>query len=186
MTAIEKDTVASVHYTGTFPDSDEEFDSSRGGDPLMFLVGHGGMIPGFEREMMGASVGDKRSFTLEPEDAYGHPSDQLVQEVPREMFPEEMEINLGMMLMSDAGPFRIVAVTDKTVRCDFNSPMAGKTLHFEVEVMDVRAATKDELSHGHAHGPGGHHHHHEHDHGEGGGDCCGEGEKDCCGDECNC
>tara|TARA_B100000745_G_scaffold106805_1_gene68322 strand:+ start:347 stop:874 length:528 start_codon:yes stop_codon:yes gene_type:complete len=174
MTAIEQDTVASVHYTGTFPDSGEEFDSSRGGEPLTFLVGHKGMIPGFEREVMGAGVGDTRSFTLEPEDAYGMPSEENVAEVPRVQFPEEMPLELGMMLMSDGGPFRIVAITDDTVRCDFNNPMAGKTLHFEVEVMDVRAATPDELAHGHAHGPGGHHHHHE-----------PEAEKDDdCGDDC--
>lgn len=156
MTKIEKDTVASVHYTGTFPDSGEEFDSSKGGEPLTFLVGHGGMIPGFERELMGASPGENISFTLEPEDAYGMPSDALIQEVPREMFPEDMPIDLGMMLMSDAGPFRIVAITDNTVRCDFNPPMAGKTLHFEVEVMEVRAATDEEVAHGHVHGPDGH------------------------------
>lgn len=175
MTEIAQDTVASVHYTGTLPDSGEEFDSSRGAEPLTFLVGHKGMIPGFERELMGAGVGDTRSFTLEPEDAYGMPSDEMIQEVPREMFPEEMPVDLGMTLMSDAGPFRIVAITDDTVRCDFNSPMAGKTLHFEVEVMDVRAATPDELEHGHAHGPGGHHHHHETEDEKG--DDCGD---DCC------
>ena len=163
MTTVENDTVASVHYTGTFPDSGEEFDTSRNGDPLTFLVGHKGIIPGFEREMLGASVGESRTFTLEPEDAYGHPSDELIQDVPREMFPAEMPIDLGMMLMSDAGPLRIVAITDSTVRCDFNNPMAGKTLHFDVEVMEVRAATEDELAHGHVHGPGGHHHHHEHE-----------------------
>ena len=161
MTKIAENTVARVHYTGTFPDSGDEFDSSRDGDPLTFLVGHKGMIPGFEREIMGASTGDTRSFTLEPDDAYGHPSDERIQEVPRGVFPEEMPLELGMMLMSDAGPLRIVAITETTVRCDFNNPMAGKTLHFEVEVMDVRAATPDELAHGHAHGPGGHHHHHE-------------------------
>ena len=176
MTTIEQDTVASVHYTGTFPDSGEEFDSSREGDPITFLVGHKGMIPGFEREVMGAEVGDTRSFTLEPEDAYGVPSDEMVQEVPRDMFPEEMPLDLGMMLMSDAGPFRIVAITEDTVRCDFNHPMAGKTLHFEIEVMDVRAATDEELAHGHVHGPGGHHHHPE-----------PEGEKsDGCGDDDCC
>ncbi len=158
MTAVNKDTVARVHYTGTFPDSGEMFDTSREGEPLTFLVGHKGMIPGFEREIMGAEVGDTRTFTLEPEDAYGHPTDELVQEVPREMFPKEMPLDLGMMLMSDAGPFRIVAITDETVRCDFNNPMAGKTLHFEVEIMEVRDATEDELAHGHAHGPGGHEH----------------------------
>jgi len=171
MTSVENDTVASVHYTGTFPDSGEEFDTSRNGDPLTFLVGHKGMIPGFEREMLGAAVGESREFTLEPEDAYGHPSDELIQEVPREMFPAEMPLDLGMMLMSDAGPLRIVAITESTVRCDFNNPMAGKTLHFEVEVMEVRAATEDELAHGHVHGPGGHHHH-EPEAGAEKGDCC--------------
>ena len=135
------------------------------------------MIPGFERELMGAKSGDSRTFTLEPDDAYGMPSDELVQEVPREMFPEDMPLDLGMMLMSDGGPFRIVAITEKTVRCDFNNPMAGKTLHFEVEVMDVRAATEDELSHGHAHGPGGHHHHDDHDDSEAKDENCGD---DCC------
>ena len=175
MTTIAENMVASVHYTGTFPDSGEEFDSSRNGDPLTFLVGHKGMIPGFERELMGATTGDTCSFTLEPEDAYGHPSDELIQEVAREMFPADMPLDLGMMLMSDAGPLRIVAITESTVRCDFNNPMAGKTLHFEVEVMDVRAATPDELAHGHAHGPGGHHHHEpesEKDDGCGNDGCC--------------
>ena len=69
MTTIEKDTVASVHYTGTFPDSGDQFDTSREGDPITFLVGHKGMIPGFERELIGAKVGENRSFTLEPADA---------------------------------------------------------------------------------------------------------------------
>ena len=179
MTTIEDNTVASVHYTGTFPDSGEEFDSSRNGEPLTFLVGHRGMIPGFEREMKGATVGDTRSFTLEPEDAYGHPTEELIQEVPREMFPEDMPIDLGMMLMSDAGPLRIVAITDSTVRCDFNNPMAGKSLHFEVEVMEVRAATEDEIAHGHVHGPGGHHHH-EHEQSHDGPEKGGCGNDGCC------
>ncbi len=68
---LEQDTVASVHYTGTHPDSGEVFDTSEGRDPLMFLVGHGQMIPGFEEEMIGAEVGERREFTLEPDRAYG-------------------------------------------------------------------------------------------------------------------
>jgi FKBP-type peptidyl-prolyl cis-trans isomerase SlyD len=155
LTTIDVNTVATVHYTGTFPDSGEMFDTSRQGDPLTFLVGHRQMIPGFEREIMGAKTGESRSFTLEPEDAYGHPSDALVQEVPRSMFPEGMPIDLGMMLMSDAGPFRIVAITDSTIKCDFNPPMSGKILHFDVEVVGVRAADESEIAHGHVHGPGG-------------------------------
>ena len=155
MTKIDENTVATVHYTGTFPDSGEMFDTSRQGEPLTFLVGHRQMIPGFEREIMGAEAGETRSFTLEPEDAYGHPSDALIQEVPRSMFPADMPIDLGMMLMSDAGPFRIIAITDTNIKCDFNPPMAGKILHFDVEVVGVRPADESEIAHGHVHGPGG-------------------------------
>ena len=174
METIEKDAVASVHYTGTFPDNGEIFDSSREGDPLAFLVGHSNMIPGFENEMMGAKVGDSRSFTLEPADAYGEQTDEKIVEMPREQFPEDVPLELGMMLMSDIGPFRIIAVTDASVRCDFNHPMAGKSLSFEVEVMEIRAATGEEIAHGHAHGPGGahHHHHEEKEDGCGDDDCC--------------
>ena len=84
---VEKDMVASVHYTGTFPEDGEEFDSSKGSEPLSFLVGHKQMIPGFEREMMGATVGEKRTFTLPPEDAYGQPSDENVVELAKEILP---------------------------------------------------------------------------------------------------
>ena len=71
MTTVEKDVVARVHYTGTLPESGEVFDSSEGRDPLTFLVGHKQMIPGFEEELMGAKKGERRTFTLEPERAYG-------------------------------------------------------------------------------------------------------------------
>ena len=134
---VEKDMVASVHYTGTFPEDGEEFDSSKGSEPLSFLVGHKQMIPGFEREMMGATVGEKRTFTLPPEDAYGQPSDENVVELAKEQFGEITPTE-GMMLMSDAGPFRVVGVNEETVKVDFNHPMAGRTLKFEVEVMDLR------------------------------------------------
>ena len=154
---VEKDMVASVHYTGTFPEDGEEFDSSKGSEPLSFLVGHKQMIPGFEREMMGATVGEKRTFTLPPEDAYGQPSDENVVELAKEQFGEITPTE-GMMLMSDVGPFRVVGVNEETVKVDFNHPMAGRTLNFEVEVMELRKASSEELLHGHAHGPGGYQH----------------------------
>ncbi len=171
---IDKDTVALVHYTGTFPEDGETFDSSRGGDPLAFLVGHGNMIPGFEREMMGAAVGDTREFTLMAEDAYGEEQDDRQVDVPREQFPQEIPLELGMQLMSDAGPFRVIGITDDIVKCDFNHPLAGRALKFEVEVMDVREASEEEISHGHAHGPGGHHHEQKQEEKGGCGDpnCC--------------
>ena len=157
MTTIEKDAVASVHYTGTLPESGEVFDSSEGRDPLTFLVGHKQMIPGFEEELMGAKKGERRTFTLEPERAYGEKIAEAVQQIPTEMFGD-ITPEPGMTLMSDVGPFNVVSVEGETVTVDFNHKLAGETLQFSVEVVDVRAATEEELAHGHAHGPGGHHH----------------------------
>jgi FKBP-type peptidyl-prolyl cis-trans isomerase SlyD len=163
MTAvIDKDMVAAVHYTGTFPDG-EVFDSSKDRDPLVFLVGHNQMIPGFEEEMMGAAVGEKREFTLTPDRAYGEKDDGAIQQVPRDQFPPEMPLEVGVMgaAQTEQGqqmPFTITDISDDIVTVDFNHQMAGKTLRFSVEVIDVRAAVAEEISHGHVHGPGGHHH----------------------------
>ena len=157
MTKVEKDAVASVHYTGTLPESGEVFDSSEGRDPLTFLVGHKQMIPGFEDELMGAEIGERRTFTLEPERAYGERIPEAIQQIPSEMFGE-ITPEPGMTLMSDVGPFNVVSVEGDTVTVDFNHKLAGETLQFSVEVVDVRAATEEEIAHGHAHGPGGHNH----------------------------
>ncbi|CAI8277150.1 MAG: FKBP-type peptidyl-prolyl cis-trans isomerase SlyD [Euryarchaeota archaeon UBA443] len=157
MPTIEKDAVASVHYTGTLPESGEVFDSSEGRDPLTFLVGHKQMIPGFEEELMGAEKGERRTFTLEPERAYGPKIAEAIQQIPSEMFGE-ITPEPGMTLMSDVGPFNVVSVDGDTVTVDFNHKLAGETLQFSVEVVDVRAASEEELAHGHAHGPGDNEH----------------------------
>lgn len=154
---LAENTVASVHYTGILPESGEIFDTSEGRDPLTFLVGHKQMIPGFEDEMMGAKVGERRTFTLEPERAYGPRMEDAVQQIEREQFGD-IDPEVGMMLMSDIGPFTVTAVADDLVTVDFNHKLAGETLEFSVEVVEVRPATEEELAHGHAHGPGGHHH----------------------------
>ncbi|MGB1364882.1 MAG: FKBP-type peptidyl-prolyl cis-trans isomerase [Candidatus Poseidoniaceae archaeon] len=154
MTKVEKDAVASVHYTGTLPGSGEVFDSSEGRDPLTFLVGHKQMIPGFEEELMGAEKGERRTFTLEPERAYGEKIPEAVQQIPSGMFGD-ITPEPGMTLMSDVGPFNVVSVEGDTVTVDFNHKLAGETLEFSVEVVDVRPATDEEMAHGHAHGPGG-------------------------------
>ena len=85
---VKENMVASVHYTGTLPDSGEVFDSSEGREPLSFLVGHKQMIPGFEEEIMGAKVGEKKEFTLSSERAYGDRDDEAVMEIPREQFAQ--------------------------------------------------------------------------------------------------
>tara|TARA_B100002051_G_scaffold228916_1_gene225714 strand:- start:222 stop:710 length:489 start_codon:yes stop_codon:yes gene_type:complete len=155
---IKQDTVASVHYTGSFLDG-EIFDSSEGKDPLNFLVGYGNMISGFEQEMLGAKVGELREFTLTPDRAYGQRNEDAIQKIERSNFPEGMDIEVGMVVgaHSDQGPiqFTIMDIDGDLVVADFNHQMAGKTLRFEVEVVEVRPASDEELAHGHVHGPGG-------------------------------
>jgi len=162
VSVVEQDSVVSVIYTGTFSDSGDVFDTNIGSEPLVFLVGHGNMIEGFEQEMLGAAIGESRQFTLTPERAYGNRDDDAVQPIPKSQFPEGMELEAGMVLgaQSEQGPiqFSVVEVGEDTVTVDFNHQMAGHTLHFSVEVVDIREATSDELAHGHAHGPGHHHH----------------------------
>ena len=154
MTKIENNTVARVHYTGTLPDSGEVFDSSEGREPLTFLVGHKQMIPGFERELMGAKVGDKVEFTLSAEDAYGEHNPGGVQKAPIAMFGD-ITPEVGMTLLADGMPFRVTEVGESEITVDLNHPLAGKSLTFSVEVVEVRPADESEILHGHAHGPGG-------------------------------
>ncbi len=154
MGEVENNKVVSVHYKGTLPDTGEVFDSSEGRDPLLFLVGHKNMIPGFERELLGSNVGDKVEFTLSAEDAYGERDPDAVQEISKDMFGD-IAPEVGMTLMSDVGPFQVTEVGESTVVVDFNHMLAGKSLKFNVEVLEVRDATEEEISHGHAHGVGG-------------------------------
>ena len=163
---VKENMVASVHYTGTLPDSGEVFDSSEGREPLSFLVGHKQMIPGFEEEIMGAKVGERREFTLTSDRAYGDRDNEAVMEIPRDQFKqleEEATLEVGMQLVAQMphgpSPFTITSLTDETVTADFNHALAGQSLTFSVEVVELREASEEELSHGHAHGPDGHHDH---------------------------
>ena len=155
---VEVNKVVSVHYTGSYTDG-EVFDTSEGREPLLFLVGHGQMISGFEQEMLGAEIGEKREFTLTPEKAYGMRDEVAIQKVPKSQFPDDMQLVPGMVLgaQSDRGPvqFSVVSIDGDEVTVDFNHQMAGMTLRFSVEVVGIREPTRDELAHGHAHGVGG-------------------------------
>ena len=155
---VEVNKVVSVHYSGSYTDG-EVFDSSEGREPLLFLVGHGQMVSGFEQEMLGAEIGENREFTLTPEKAYGMRDESAIQKVPKSQFPDDMQLVPGMVLgaQSDRGPvqFSVVSIDDDEVTVDFNHQMAGMTLRFSVEVIGIREATREELAHGHAHGLGG-------------------------------
>ena len=157
---IAHHTVASFNYRLT-DDSGELIDGSEG-EPLTYIHGTHSIIPGLEQALEGKRSGDALQVRLPPELAYGERDEDLVQEVPREALPAEAEIEVGVQFQaqSDEGQhiLTVVGVDGDTVRLDANHPLAGKTLHFEVQVVAVRAATPDELKHGHVHGPGGHHH----------------------------
>ena len=161
MSIIANDTVVQFNYTLTNSDGDV-LDKSNG-EPLAYLHGHHNIISGLESKMEGKSVGDKFTVTVAPEDAYGEELSEAVQEVPRANFQGVENIEAGMQFQSQSDDGHVMLVTVKDVNDDIvvvdgNHPLAGVTLTFDVEVVDVRKATADEIAHGHAHGAGGHHH----------------------------
>jgi len=159
--SIVQDQVVSIHYTLT-DDAGEIIDSSRGGDPLMYLHGHGALIPGLEHALTGKSAGDRLTLSIAPADGYGEYDRALVQQVPRRTLKGIADVKVGMRLQAQTArgprPVTVTHLSGDLVTLDGNHPLAGKNLHFEVEVAAVRAATAEELAHGHVHGPGGHHH----------------------------
>ena len=157
---ITKDAVASIQYSLKNA-SGELLDQSAPGDPMPYLHGAQNIIPGLESELEGKGAGDKVQAVIPPEAAYGVRNDQLVMEVPRTQLPEG-ELKVGMQFqVQHSGGVGVVTLTKlglETVTMDGNHPLAGVTLHFHIDVVDVREATSEELDHGHVHGPGGHQH----------------------------
>lgn len=157
---IAKNTVVSIHYT-LRDDQGNVLDSSEGKDPLLYIQGIGNLIPGMEEGLEGKLKGDKLDIKVTPEKGYGTRNDSLIQKVPRTAFGDQ-EVRPGMQFQAQtSNGAQIVTITEvglESVTVDGNHPLAGVGLNFAVEVMDVRQATEDEISHGHVHGPGGHHH----------------------------
>jgi FKBP-type peptidyl-prolyl cis-trans isomerase SlyD len=159
--SIAQNSVVTIHYT-LKDDAGEVIDSSREGDPIAYLHGHGNLVPGLERELEGKNTGDKVNVSVTPDQGYGEYDKNLVQQVPRRAFQGIGKVTVGMRLHAQTpqGP-RAVTVTrivGDMVTIDANHPLAGKNLNFDVEITNVREATEEELSHGHVHGEGGHHH----------------------------
>lgn len=152
----------SVHYTLT-DESGEILDTSKGGGPLVYLHGYGNMIPGLEKALEGVAVGFKSKVTVPPTEAYGEINPAAIFEAPLKHFPDDMKLTPGVKVQADGehGPvtLTVVRLTDTGVILDANHPLAGKTLHFDVEVTEIRPATSEELEHGHVHSGDGHHHH---------------------------
>lgn len=161
---IEKHRVVSIDYELT--DSDGQvIDSSSGSEPLAYLHGVGGIIPGLESALEGKTSGEQLKVSIEPADAYGERQDELQQVVTRDQFGENAELEVGMRFRvprEQGGELvvTIVDLNDENVTVDGNHPLAGETLHFDVTVRDVREATEEEIEHGHAHHPDGSHESH--------------------------
>lgn len=139
-------------------------DSSEGQEPLGYLHGANNIVPGLEKQLEGKEKGDKIAAVVEPAEGYGERDERGVQKVGRDQFPDDAPLEVGMQFMAqnedgNQFPFWVTDVDNGgEVTIDMNHPLAGETLHFDVEIVDVRDATSEERAHGHVHGPGGHHH----------------------------
>ena len=158
---IEKDKVVSFHFKIT--EDDELLENSREGEPMLYMHGRHSLVGGLESALVGKKAGESFSVTLEPKDAYGIPLDSSRQRISIKHITTKGKLRLGMVVdINTTNGLRqatVIKVGRYNVDIDTNHPMAGKTLTFEIEVLDVRDAENEELSHGHAHGAGGHHHH---------------------------
>jgi peptidylprolyl isomerase len=138
---VENGKYISVEYTGTLG-SGEVFDSSVGRQPMEVLMGSGQLIPGFESQLMGMALNEKKMFTVTAEDAYGQKSDDLMQSVPRSEVPPDMDIQIGMVVgfITPDGhrvPARVVNLDENNLTMDLNHPLAGEALTFEIEVVGI-------------------------------------------------
>ncbi len=166
---ITKNKVVSLSYILKRDNAQGEIiEETRAGDPLVFLYGIGQMLPKFEEHLSTLKTGDDFEFTLSSDDAYGEMDQDAIIDLDKSIFMVDGKIDDEMLAIGNVIPMRddqghmlqgiVVNVTNESVRMDFNHPMAGNTLHFTGNVIDVREATAEEISHGHAHGAGGHHH----------------------------
>jgi len=153
-----KDKVISLDYTLTV--DGKQVESSRdNGEPLWVLLGHGQLIPGLERALEDHAAGDSLQVDIDPADGYGERQEGQIQRVPKKYFQQAAKLKPGMttvLALKEGGQRAVVVhkVGMSTVDVDLNHPMAGKTLHFDVTINEVRDGTEDEIKHGHAHPPG--------------------------------
>jgi FKBP-type peptidyl-prolyl cis-trans isomerase SlyD len=160
--AIGANKVVSVNYILS-DDEGNLIQRTNVDEPFVYLSGNNQILPRLEQAIDSMIIGGKKNIELKSPDAYGEYDDNAVQHVKRQEFPEGTNLEEGMEFMASTPdgkpvPFVIKEVLDDDITIDFNHPLAGKNLNFDIELIDVRDATKEELEHGHIHGPGGHHH----------------------------
>jgi len=157
---IERDKIVTFHYSLT--DAEGTFtEASEGKDPIVYLHGYGNIVPGLENEMRGKQAGVTFKAKIAPEHAYGMRDETAVQRVPIKHLirPGKLEIGKAVAVNTNTGPRRglLLKIGHFNVDIDLNHPLAGKTLVFDIRVIEVRDATPEEIAHRHVHGPGGHH-----------------------------
>ena len=158
---IEKDRVVRFHYTVAEVGQEPIESSKDRGEPLAILIGHNNIIPGLEKAMMDKEAGESISVDVPSAEAYGERRDGLTQRVPKKHFgTTKVAAGQQVVLQTNFGPraVTVVKVGMSVVDVDLNHPMAGKDLHFDVEIVEVREASEEEIAHGHVHGEGGHQH----------------------------
>lgn len=160
---IAEKCVVTMHYTLT-SDEGDTIDSSIGAEPLTFLHGVGMLIPGLENQILGQEKGFKSKIKVDPKTGYGERSEEAMFSVPKSGFQseggEELIIGMQVQVETEGGPALAIvsSIEGDDVKLDMNHPLAGMNLNFDVEIIEVREATQEELDHGHVHGPGGHQH----------------------------
>lgn len=162
----EKNSVVSFHYSvrdAADAGAEPLDDSHQRGEPMQALLGHGQLVPGVEKALMGREAGEKFELDIAPVDAYGEYQEGLLQRVPKKYFQNAQKLKPGMttVLQTRDGGQRLVTVHKvgmTSIDVDHNHPLAGKTLHFAIEMTEVREAAPEELQHGHAHPGDGHTH----------------------------
>ncbi|MFC4638495.1 FKBP-type peptidyl-prolyl cis-trans isomerase [Deinococcus hohokamensis] len=156
---ISQDKVVELDYKLTV--DGEVIDQSEPGEPLTYLHGHSNIIPGLEKALEGRTTGDALQVTVQPEEGYGERDEANTDELDRADFDDDIEVGATYYAQSEDGsviPFTVMSVDGEKVTVDFNPPLAGMTLNFDVKVLSVRDATSEELDHGHAHSAGMHDH----------------------------
>ncbi len=141
MTQAKSGDTVRIHYTGTLDDG-TQFDSSAGREPLEFALGGGQVIPGFDSAVDGMAVGENKTVTIAPDEAYGQRHEQLVQQVSRDALPDDMEPAVGMHLQSQSPDGQIMnlvvtEVADDTITVDANHPLSGQALTFDIELVEI-------------------------------------------------
>lgn len=158
---IEKNHVVLFHYDVS-DDAGNALDTSRPGEPVAVLHGHGNVMPGLEAALAGREAGERFEVEVPPEQGYGPRREDWTQRVPKKWFEHPKRLKPGatarVQTRDGVRMVTILKLGQTVVDVDLNHPMAGRTLRFAVEVMEVRAAQPEEITHGHVHGAGGHQH----------------------------